>query len=215
MRSVCLALSTFLFLAACGNQGMNLYHYMDPTFSRESFAVCHGFSCSYRTPASITDKQWSQIEAIFKPAPKTAEEERQRIVRAIGRMETYAGLSSGIDQDRPEAETFEADRDTQMDCIDETINADLYLIFLSDAGLLKYHRKRNPVHRGFFVDGAWPHNAAAIIELETGTVYVIDSYFGKHGADAHIVELKEWADFWRPAGSRHGPPLETDNKGQD
>lgn len=204
-----------LLLTACGNGGMNLYPFKDPAFTRENFAVCHGFNCYHRTEGRITDKQWRDIEKIFKPAPKTAEEERKRIVRAIGRMETYAGLSSGLDQDRAEAGTFEEDRITQMDCIDETVNTDLYLSFLFDAGLIKHHRKRNPVHRGFFVDGAWPHNAAAIRETETGTVYVIDSYFGKHGADAHAVELKDWAAFWRPAGARRGPPLETDNKGQD
>lgn len=197
----------FVWLAACGNQGMNLHPWKDPTFTREKFAVCHGFNCYYRTEGWMTDKQWRDIEKIFKPVPKTAAEERRRIVRAIGRMETYAGLSSGLNQDRPEAETFEENRITQMDCIDETINTDLYLDFLFKAELIKHHRPHNPVHRGYFVDAAWPHNSAAIQEIETGTVYVIDSYFGKHGADAHAVDLKDWAKFWRPPGAKRGPPL--------
>jgi len=201
------ALAALLFTAACGNGGMNLYPYKDPAFSRANFAVCHGFNCYYRTEGWITDKQWAQIEKIFKPAPKSAEEERTRIVRAIGRMETYAGMSSGLDQDRPEAETFEEDRITQMDCIDETVNTDLYLSFLFDAELIKHHRPHNPVHRGYFIDAAWPHNSAAIAEIETGTVYVIDSYFGKHGDDAHVIDLPAWAKFWRPPGAKRGPPL--------
>lgn len=193
---------------------MNLYPYKDPSFTRENFAVCHGFNCYYRTAGAITDKQWKNIEKTFKPAAKTPEEERKQIAKAIGLMETYAGMSSGLDKDRAEAETFEEDRITQMDCIDETVNTDLYLSFLSKANLLKHHRTRGPVHRGYFIDGAWPHNSAAITEVKTGTVYVIDSYFGSHGKPAHVVTLKEWADFWRPPGAKRGPKLE-ENKGQD
>lgn len=196
-----------LLLGACGNEGMNLHPWKDSSFSREKFAVCHGFNCYYRTEGWMTDKQWAQIEKIFTPAAKSAEEERKRIARAIGRMETYAGLSSGLNKDRAEAETFEEDRLSQMDCIDETINADLYLSFLFDAGLIKYHVPHNPVHRGYFIDGAWPHNSAAIEERELGTVYVIDSYYSAHGEDSYVVPLKEWAAFWRPPGSKRGPPL--------
>lgn len=203
------------FLTACGSQGMNLYPYKDPSFSREKFAVCHGFNCYYRTEGWITDKQWRQIERMFTPAAKTPEEERRRIVRAIGRMETYAGLSSGLTEDRAEAETFEENRLTQMDCIDETVNTDLYLSFLFDAGLIKHHRPHNPVHRGYFIDGAWPHNSAAVADIKTGTVYVIDSYFGKHGDGAYAVPLGDWADFWRPPGAKRGPPLETGKEEQD
>lgn len=178
---------------------MNLAPWKDPAFTRDHFAVCHGFNCYYRTEAWITDQQWRQVEKIFRPAPGTAEEERVRVARAIGRLETYAGLSSGLNKDRAKAETFEEDRLSQMDCIDETVNTDLYLSFLAEGDLLKYHRPHNPVHRGYFIDGAWPHNSAALQEIETGTVYVIDSYYRAHGAEAYVVPLKEWAAFWRPA----------------
>ncbi len=192
-------LIAFLLLTACGNGGMNLYPYKDDSFTRKNFAVCHGFNCYYRTAGQITDKQWAKLEKTFQPAAKTPEEERKRIGKAIGLMETYAGLSSGLNKDRAEAETFEEDRITQMDCIDETINTDLYLSFLADAKLLKFHKPTNPVHRGYFVDGAWPHNSAAVKEIETGTVYVIDSYYPSHGKPAFVVPLKDWANFWRPA----------------
>ena len=191
-----------LFLAACGNGGMNMYPYRDAAFTRDTFAVCHGFNCYYRTQGHITDKQWKNIEKLFKPAPKTAEEERVRIGKAIGLMETYAGLSSGLNKDRPEAETFEEDRITQMDCIDETVNTDLYLSFLHKEKLLTFHKQHEPVHRGYFIDGAWPHNSAAVKEIETGTVWVVDSYYGGHGKPAYVISLPEWADFWRAPGCR-------------
>src|SRR5690606_25208817 len=134
-----------LLLAGCGSQGMNLAPWKDPSFSREKFAVCHGFNCYYRTEGWITDKQWKKIKSLFRSV-KTAEAERTAISKAIGRMEYYAGLSSGLNQDKARAETFEENRLTQMDCIDETINTDQYLHFLADAGLLTFHRTHDPVH---------------------------------------------------------------------
>lgn len=187
-----------LFLTACGSQGMNLGPWKDPSFTREKFAVCHGFNCYYRTQGGITDKQWAQLQKIFKPAPKTAEAERAMISKAIGKMEYYAGLSSGLNQDRGKAETFEENRITQMDCIDETINTDQYLHFLEEDGLFKFHRTHGPVHRGYFIDGAWPHNSGAVEEIKTGTVYVIDSYYKPHAQPAYVVPLKDWSAFWRP-----------------
>ncbi len=207
------ALAAALCVAGCGNQGMNLYPYKDPSFTPEKFAVCHGFNCYYRTEGWITPKQWKQVEAIFRPAPKNAAEERKRISKAIGKMEYYAGLSSGLNQDRAKAETFEENRITQMDCIDETINTDLYLEFLANEKLFKFHRPHGPVHRGFFVDGAWPHNSAAIEEIETGDVYVVDSYYRAHAQPAYMVPLKEWAAFWRPP--EDGPASKPVKKAKD
>ena len=193
------ALTVLLFsMTACGNGGMNLHPYQDSSFTPQHFSVCSGYSCYYRTPAEMTKSQWNRVLRSFKPAAKTPEKERQQIAKAMKLIEIYAGKSSGLTEDKAQAETFEKDRPTQMDCIDETINASLYLDFIHEAGVLKFHEKSPPVHRGYFIDGAWPHNSAAIREKETKEIYVVDSYYRAYGNEPYIMPLKTWAAFWRP-----------------
>ncbi len=201
MKFILLA-AAILALSACNNRGMNLYPYQNPDFTPQNFAVCSGYSCYYRTPAKMTKGQWKRVLRSFKPAAKTPEKERTQIARAMKRIEIYAGKSSGLTDDKPKAETFEEERETQMDCIDETINASLYLDFIHEADILKFHEKAPPVHRGFFVDGAWPHNSAAIRDKETKEVFVVDSYYRPHGNEPYIIPLKTWAAFWRPEGDQ-------------
>ncbi len=187
-----------LILAGCNNRGMNLQPYQDASFTPHNFAVCSGYSCYYRTEAKMTKSQWKRVLREFRPRAKTAEKERTQIAKAMKRIEIYAGKSSGLTEDKAKAETFEEQRETQMDCIDETINAALYLDFIHEAEILKFHEKAPPVHRGFFIDGAWPHNSAAIREKETGEIFVVDSYYRPHGKEPYILPLKTWAAFWRP-----------------
>ena len=85
-----------------------------------------------------------------------------------------------------------------MDCIDETVNTDLYLSFLQTAGVFKFHEKTGPLHRGYFVDGMWPHNTAAAVERDSGAVYAIDSYYHDNGVKIDAVEKDVWLDRWRP-----------------
>lgn len=184
-------------LSGCGSTGMNLHPYVDPAATPEKFYVCHGYGCTYKTWAGFSDKEWVNISRIFAKKPKNAENERENIARAIGLMEKYAGNASGTAGDLGEARTKRED-EAQMDCIDETINTSLYLRFLDEAGFLVYHRTVPPVHRGYFVDGMWPHNSAAVKETATDKVYVVDSYYFANSEPARIVLLSDWVGGWRP-----------------
>ena len=126
-----------------------------------------------------------------------AADERLKIAHAIAQIEKQIIANTGMTPDRGEAHTFEADNG-QMDCMDEAINTSQYLKFLEEAGVLKFNEASEPVHRGFFVDGMWPHNSGAVREKATGEIYVIDSYYFDAGHDAAVVPLRKWLDEWRP-----------------
>lgn len=189
---------TLLSLSACTRgQGINLYPYQQEKPTRNNFGLCHGFSCTHRTPAKIDDQTWREILKVFTPPAKTAQEEKNKIAQAVAEIETYIQRTTGLNKDRAEAENFESDQD-QMDCIDETINTSRYLTFLEQDGAFKHHTVADPIHRGYFIDGKWPHNTAAIKEIETETVYTVDSYYFDNGIKPAIIEKYTWLSGWKP-----------------
>ena len=191
-------LISLLFLAACAKgQGMSLRPYQDKHASPQSFSICHGFSCSYQTKTGFADEDWQKILRGFSPPAKDAHSERLKIADAVRKIEAYVNEHSGLNRDLGKAVSFEKDQD-QMDCVDETINTSQYLAFLDRAGVFKFHSAVDPVHRGYFVDGMWPHNSAAVLENEGGAVFVIDSYYYDSGVKIAIVPLDEWLADWHP-----------------
>lgn len=190
-------LTSVLALAACGSTGMNLNSYHDKDATREKFYVCHGYGCMYKTWAGFSEKEWAQISGLFKKKPKNAAAERAQIGKAIAMMEKYAGARSATSGDLGEARTRIED-DNQMDCIDETINTSLYLQFLDKAEFFHFHRYTQPAHRGYFIDGSWPHNTAAVRENASGNVWVVDSYYFANGHIPSIVPLTDWSRGWTP-----------------
>lgn len=186
-----------LFLTACGSTGINLgpYYYYGPT--KEEFKVCHGYSCSYKAPVQLSEKEWKKIIRPFRYKAKTSEQERKRIAQYIANMEKVAGHKSGTDEDLAAAR---GRRESlfQMDCIDETINTSLYLKFLKRENVLKYHDFNLPVHRGYLIDGRWPHNSATIREIKTDQVFVIDSFYRDNGQKPYIMPVQKWIDGWKP-----------------
>lgn len=197
MRVRATIFSLCLFLAACAGQGISLIPYQDSGASPQHFRLCHGFSCSERTNVSLSDAQWNKVLSPFKKKAKNAEFERKQIADALSLMEKEVIADTGMKSDFGEARTFEGDQ-SQMDCVDEAINTSLYLKFLDQAGVLKFHKAAEPVHRGFFVDGQWPHNSGAVEEIATGEKYVIDSYYFDSGVPPAVVPLDVWLAEWRP-----------------
>jgi hypothetical protein len=68
---------------------------------------------------------------------------------------------------------------------------------LDQAGLLRWHEPRGPVSRGFFING-WPHTTAVLAEIETGKIYVVDSWFHDNGIAPETISLDDWMDGWSP-----------------
>lgn len=193
--------STFLLvLALCGcakGQGISLLQYTDYGETRQNFKLCHGFSCSMRTPVNLEESMWREIVAGFKNPAATPEQEREKIAEAIALIERYVTVKVGLRPDLGRAETFEGDQ-SQMDCIDEAVNTSRYLRFLDESGAFVWHKAADPVHRGYFVDGIYPHNSGAVREIKSGEVYVIDSYYFDNGEKPAVMKLDVWLDNWRP-----------------
>lgn len=192
-------LTTLLLCGCASGQGISLMPYEHLGEGPEEFAVCHGFGCSQATAVNLTAQQWASVTKPLAGKAKSPEAERVQIAKAIARMERAVQEATQMSADLGEAHTFEKDQH-QMDCLDETINSSRYLKFFADKGFLHHHEVADPLHRGFFVDGMWPHNSAAVREKDTGGVYAIDSYYSDNGEKVHVVEKREWLAEWRPEG---------------
>lgn len=198
MKHAALLLTTTLFLSACGSTGINLATYRDSSVATpQQFTMCHGQGCTTQTRTGFTKGEWAKISALFKPKAKNAGAEREQIKKAIAMMERFTGARVGTKVDKAEAKAPKSDI-FQMDCIDETANTTQYLELLARSGHLKWHRVTAPVHRGYFVDGAWPHNTATITDQKSGGTYVVDSFYFDNGHTPVIIPAKDWLAGWKP-----------------
>lgn len=194
-------LSCALLLGGCASASAPIdpahFELPDKPLTWDRFAVCHGYGCALHSAASYTKTEWQNITSILKPAAKSAEQERHNIATAIATMEKISGEKTGTKTDVAEASFTMIDQ-KQQDCIDETLNTDMYLGFLEKENLLVWHKVDESVRRGFFIDGEWPHNTAVIKEKETGQLYTVDSWFFKNGEPPVIVPIEKWLTGWRP-----------------
>ncbi len=166
-------------------------------YYRGDFRLCHGYGCRIKTRTYISSDEWKTVQVLFQKI-ETASQERTAIANALGKIEYIVGERTGTSQDRAKAPIILSDN-TQLDCVDESINTTNYIQFLIHDDLLKFHTlHERPAHRGTFVDGLWPHNAAVINDVTTGQDYVMDSWFRDNGKPAYIVPLQEWVDGWQP-----------------
>lgn len=190
-----------LLLAACSSGPGDYQSYLagrqvGPS-TPENIRHCRAYGCKIITNVHINEKDWRQIVKIFRPKAKNAEQERQRIAKAIGLFERKIGPLTGTDHD--ERGTFRNTGEDQLDCVDESTNTTTYLAILEQEKLLKFHTVQGPTMRFPIVHaGRWPHQTAVITETKTGIPYAVDSWFRDNGADADIIELKEWKEGWKP-----------------
>lgn len=185
-----------LVLAGCST-GIDPYQFVPKDPNPERYSICHGYGCTYRTALSLSDKQWRAVEWAFKPKPKNADAERKAIGEAIAILEGESQTMAELPGDRAEA-SARPENHGQMDCIDETVNNTQYLEFLEGHDLLRFHTASKPIHRGYFVDGQWPHNTATITELESGQVYAVDGFYRSTGEPPYIIEKEIWVKDWKP-----------------
>ncbi len=166
----------------------------DPTPAR--FSVCSEHTCKRVSVVSLQPEQWQRERRLFLPAPSDAAQERERIARAIGLMETMVGPLTGTQHDK--GRNFQSvGIEGQMDCIDESTNTTTYLTMLLKDGLLKWHSVADRATRGFFIFG-WPHSTAVIRETANGALFAVDSWFLDNGAEPFILPLELWAQGWQP-----------------
>ena len=166
--------------------------------STEKFDHCYGYGCVKKTKAAMTTKDWAQIQKIMRGS-NTAEKERENIKQAIGAFETIVGEKTGTKTDKGGTFAEMLSKDTQQDCVDESLNTTIYLTLLQQKGLLKFHQPAAPnVRLPIIHAGRWPHQTAVMQETKSGKLYAVDSWFHDNGHNAEIVTLESWKDGWTP-----------------
>jgi hypothetical protein len=188
-------------LAACSGKPGNYESYLEGRkvglSSAETIRHCHAYGCQKITDVEFTNADWKDIKAVFRPAPKSADMERERIAKVIGLFEQKIGPRAGTQND--ERGTFRHTGDDQLDCVDESTNTTTYLSLLQAQGLLKFHTVAGPTMRLPIIHaGRWPHQTAVIEETATKRLYAVDSWFRDNGHPADIINLKEWKEGWKP-----------------
>ena len=163
----------------------------------QTYSLCYDHQCATLVTLRLSAPQWSAVRGLFKPTPRSAEEERRRIARAVALLETMSGRMTGTGNDK-EGDLKGLGEFGQMDCIDESINTTTYLRMLEGAGLLRFHTVEDRATRGWFIRG-WPHTTAVIRDSTTQTLYAVDSWFEDNGRPPHIVPLEIWKEGWEPA----------------
>jgi hypothetical protein len=207
MRRKALQLIGIIFLSACSSTPQNAQTYLDSkslgTPSAKSFKHCHAYGCKAVMDIELTDTEWKSIGRAFKPAPKTAEAEREDIKTAIGKFEKIIGPITRTQTDQ--AGTFRKLGNDQLDCVDESTNTTTYLMVMAEKGLIKFHEVNGPTMRLPIIHaGRWPHQTAVIRETATGELFAVDSWFHDNGENAEIVPLKAWKDGWKPENTGDG-----------
>ncbi len=187
-------------LAGCAT-GIDTQKYNVRSSTPESFTICHGYSCTHKSKTGFNDKEWKKIAAIFKNKPAKDEAlERSKIGKAIATMEGITGAKTGTSVDMGQAVSFK-ENIYQLDCIDETVNTSQCVAMLQHAGLLKFYEGALPTHRGYFIDGRWPHNTAVIKGIKSGDLWAVDSFYRANGQEPYIVPRADWLSGWRPPGA--------------
>ena len=186
---------------------LSLWGGLSSALELEDIPICHGFGCTYKETTRIDPKDWEQIQAFFIKPAESPEQEREQIRKASGWFEVIMGKYTPIHRDMGQNKVpnqFQSNRlgkdeyinsvdyRGQMDCIDESLNMTTYLDLMEQAGLLKHHKVVERAHRSTARD---QHYAGQIEEIQSGTRWVVDSWFFDFGVLPYIEESSEWHDI--------------------
>lgn len=172
-----------------------------PQGSAKSITHCHGYGCKFTPSTSLTNTEWDKIKAPFIKAASNAQSEREKIKQAIALFEQIIGPKMQTEHDI--YGTFQKLGDKQLDCVDESTNTTSYLTVLKQENLIKYHDVNSPAVRLPLIHGGgWPHQTATIVEKDTQTAYVVDSWFHDNGFAPEIIPLSIWKQGWKPETHR-------------
>lgn len=201
MKRLSLLWGAVILLSGCTASSQTHLNYMTnkglDTQIPEHFQHCHGYGCKLITDIDFKQADWAPIENVFKPLPKTPEQEREAIKQAIAIFEYRVGQIAGTDADI--GGTFKKLGNNQLDCVDESTNTTVYLSLLQQKGLLRHHQIESPSVRLPIIDsGRWPHQTAVITELETSKFFAVDSWFYNNGHPPEIIPLRDWKEGKTP-----------------
>lgn len=124
--------------------------------------VCFNYGCQAQATVEFSEAQLDEVAEGLATA-RSAEEERQRIAKAVGQLYRAAGAQSPISADR--AGNF-ADQGVygKMDCIDHSTTTTRLLEVLQARGLLRFHRVAPRERRTSLV--LFQHFSAVVEEIQ-------------------------------------------------
>jgi hypothetical protein len=158
----------------------------------QTFNVCHGYGCTFKTTVTLTPAERSRIASIMNGAGKSAEAERAAVRRSVQIFERRSTHVIGV-RDRPKMDFGKGRERGQMDCVDEAANTSSFLSYLQSTGLLRHHTVRNRDSRGSFLDGRYPH-FTAVLRDRSGKSWAIDSWYEPAGGPPDVMRLSEWKE---------------------
>lgn len=159
--------------------------------SAQTFSVCHGYDCYYRTKVTLTSKDELRIRSLLQKAGRSAYDERKALRTLIALFEERSTAAIGV-RDKPKMQFGKARIKGQMDCVDESKNTDSFLRYLQSRGWLKHHTVVRRTTRGSFIDGRYPH-WTAVIQDKSGENWAVDSWYEAGGGLPDIMPLEEWS----------------------
>jgi hypothetical protein len=161
-----------------------------------TFDVCSDYECGRRQAVSLSDAQWDQVAALFRPAATGPVQERATIRRAVALLERLVGPLAGTAGDLGGNEAG-VGKPGQMDCIDESTNTTTYLRLMATAGLLHWHTVEPRVRRAPWIFDV--HWGAVIRERGSGKRFAVDSWFLDNGEPPLVQPLDAWLAKRPPA----------------
>ena len=161
--------------------------------SFQAIPVCYDFGCRTRSTVNLTVPEWESVVGWFRESAATPEEERDQIRRAVGWMEVVIGRHTPTHLDLAADEIPGKHRETgQQDCIDESVNTTIYLRLFEANGYLRHHVVIEEAYRRALFDQHW---SAQVREVDSGTRYVVDSWFQPNGYLPIIQDSESWEDI--------------------
>jgi hypothetical protein len=158
----------------------------------QKVTVCYDFSCKTEQEVSLSGDEWRSVTGWFRPAPLSAEEERERLRQAVGWLEVVVGRHTPTHNDLGLNYEKNPTAPGQLDCIDESLNITTYMTLFKEQGYLRFHRIVERAYRQF---GFYAHWAGQIEEIESGRRFVIDSWFQDNGMLPYVADSIEWHDM--------------------
>ncbi|MHC3941885.1 hypothetical protein [Paenochrobactrum sp. BZR 201-1] len=158
--------------------------------SAQTFDVCHGYDCYYKTKVTLTSKDEQRIRNLLQKSERNAADERKALRSAVAIFEERSTIVIGV-RDKPKMEFGKGRVKGQMDCVDESVNTDHFLRYLQSRGWLKHHTVSRRTTRGSFIDGRYPH-WTAVIEDKSGVKWAVDSWYEAGGGLPDIMPLQDW-----------------------
>jgi hypothetical protein len=207
-----LALTGLLALGGCADAPNGyLAQYAEAQPTPGDFHVCHGYGCKVESRIALSDAEWQRVRAAFEPAATSSSGERRQIAAAIAILEAEVGARTGTSAHQRREPN--AGDDTQLDCIDESVNTWTYLTMLDRDGLMRLHRVSGLAHGGSLI-ALTMRNTAVIEKKTTGVPYAVDPWLADAGEPPPIFPLSIWFASWPPhiPAGMGGAPEQSGNR---